>query len=293
MCKNALTILFFCLIILSNLAIAQTTPIGRPSPLMVTHVGFLNELSERRRVNTFFPNAEQSIFYGQQVGHVNTSSGNTTFVRRDLGKTGRLPILIARVYDSSLVGGDDFGAGWQLSIAETINITGAGTLKYRDDTATVKTFIPATVGYKINPAQNSDIKSVMFNTQGLLQIDYLTGWAKQFKKLGDKYRLVSIGDNNKNRLDLFYVDNQLSRIVGENNRFVDIKRNDIGRIASVKDDNGRTVVYDYSQKGLLDSVEDLGGNVWQYNYHGNGLLHKVTDPEGHLGIITSMTATVG
>lgn len=104
------------------------------------HVEFLNELSDRRRLNTFFPN-EQSVFYGVPIRYVNSSRGNLTFVRRDMVTVGRIPIVLARVYDSSLQSGSDFGPGWRLSLAETIARSSDGTLSYVDDSASELTLI--------------------------------------------------------------------------------------------------------------------------------------------------------
>ena len=249
------------------------------------HVNMLNELSERRLGNTFFTN-EQSIFYGAQVGFVNAGTGNLTFARRDLVTVGRMPIVMARVYDSSLIGTgmasdieSDFGPGWQLSLAQTIKVMDNGTLLYRDDSAVLNTFVPATVGYKINPAQNSDITFIGFNNQGLIQIDYLTGWRKHFQKLGSKYRLVKIVDNNANQLSLVYSDNRLSSITAANHRAVMISRDETGRIVKITDDISRSVRYQYDKNQLV-SVNDLADNHWQYQYYGNQLLHHVIDPLG-------------
>jgi len=96
------------------------------------HAEFLNELSNRRRVNTFFPN-EQSAFYGLQFRYVNSSRGNLTFVRRDLVTVGRIPIVAGRVYDSMSRIDEGFGPGWRLSLAETISETAEGMLSYIDD----------------------------------------------------------------------------------------------------------------------------------------------------------------
>ena len=109
-----------------------------PSPLLLSHANFLNEISTRRQVNTFFPN-EQSVFYGTPVNFVNTSRGTLTFTRRDMVLVGRNPIVMARVYDSSLTGGDDFGQGWQLSYAQTIAVQADGSLQYRDGSASLPT----------------------------------------------------------------------------------------------------------------------------------------------------------
>ncbi|MFT4926230.1 MAG: YD repeat-containing protein [Phenylobacterium sp.] len=281
------------------------------SETLSAHIKTLNEVSAQRRNNTFFKN-EQSIFHGLQKGYVNVGEGNLTFVRRDLVTVGRIPIVIARVYDSALSqaalsqktalsqetalsqktalsqeAAVDFGAGWQLSLAETIRINDDGSLNYRDDSGVTNHLHRATVGYKLNPAQNSDIQSVVFNNQGLIQIHYLTGWHKQFQQLGDVYRLVSITDNNTNQLNLIYSENRLSAVTAANNRYVNISRDAAGHISSVTDNNGRTVSYHYDnqakdKKDQLNTVTDLAGQPWQYQYHHDNQLHKVIDPSGQL-----------
>ena len=72
--------------------------------------GFLNDLSARRRTTTMFPNP-QSVFAGVQENFVNTSTGALTFLVRDLVRVGGMPIVMGRVYDSTLTGGSDFGPG--------------------------------------------------------------------------------------------------------------------------------------------------------------------------------------
>src|SRR5215813_14520234 len=58
------------------------------------------EFSSRARANVYFPNP-QSIFRGAQFNFVNTGTGNLTFLRRDLVASSRIPLILARVYDSS------------------------------------------------------------------------------------------------------------------------------------------------------------------------------------------------
>ena len=128
---------FILFVILCGLTVFSTPSISKqkpPSPLLVSHVDMLNELSERRRVSRFFKN-EQSSFYGQQLGYVNTAKANTTFAVRDMVVSGRVPLVMARIYDSSLGEGGDFGQGWQLSFAQTIQKLPDGSLLYRDGTA--------------------------------------------------------------------------------------------------------------------------------------------------------------
>ena len=123
-----------------------------PSPQLVSHVGLLNEVSSRRQSSRFFAVEKPAITLGLSKHFVNVGSGQLSFQIRDLVTVGRRPLVLARIYDSSLVGGADFGDGWQLSLAETIEVLDDGTLLYRDDTATLNRFVPTTVGFKIDPA---------------------------------------------------------------------------------------------------------------------------------------------
>ncbi|MFT4928014.1 MAG: YD repeat-containing protein [Phenylobacterium sp.] len=263
----------------------QNQPKTVISEPMTHQVQTLNELSQRRRVNTFFAN-QQSVSQGLRQGFVNVGSGNVTFVRRDLVTSGRIPLVMARVYDSAFDASrdmdkfGDFGPGWQLSLAQTITINNEGILVYTNDNVVSYRFMPTATGYKVDPAQNSDIRAVEWTGQGLLQISYFNGLAKRFEKLGDRYRLVSITDNNGNQLQLSYTNNQLAIIAGANHRKVVIKRDDMGRITRITDDINRVVSYHYNKKGLLERVDDLGSNQWLYRYHNNQLLHKVIDPQG-------------
>ena len=64
-------------------------------------------------MTTLFEN-RQSAFHGVQEDFVNTSADNVTFLVRDLVRVGGMPIVMGRVYDSALDGGDaarDFGPG--------------------------------------------------------------------------------------------------------------------------------------------------------------------------------------
>jgi len=86
------------------------------------YVEQVSELSSRARANVYFTNP-QSIFRGVQVNFVNVGTGNLTFLRRDLVTPGRIPLVFARVYDSSGRGSVEFGPGWTLSAAETIVVS--------------------------------------------------------------------------------------------------------------------------------------------------------------------------
>ena len=250
-----------------------------------THVQSLNELTERRRVNTLYKN-EQSLSKGLQHNYVNVGQGNVSFVRRDVVIKSRLPTIIARVYDSSLASSADFGQGWQLTLSETITPQEDGTLTYIDGSASQTLLIPSQSGYALSPETVSDIKKVTVLSGQSLQINYQNDWQKTFVLMDSVYRLTKINDAHANAMTLSYQDVQekpkISKITGHNGHFVNITRDEQGRIITVTDDNRRQVSYQYNKKGQLSAVTDLGNNIWQYEYQGNGLLRKLTDPQGNI-----------
>ena len=254
------------------------------NPQIKENVKILNELSERRRINTLFNN-QQSPFYGLQKDFVNLTKGNVTFSRRDMVVAGRIPIVIARVYDSSAAMSTnmatDFSPGWQLTLAQTITPQSDGSLLHQNDSDVVERFVPNGQGYQLVPAQNSDIKTIKRNSLGI-RIDYRNGWYKQFTLIDNQYHLSTIVDNNGNQIRLDYQNGLLSEIIGANNRKVNIYRDDQQRIITIIDEQNRSVNYHYNNKGLLNTVIDIGQNHWHYRYQPNNQLKKIIDPLNQL-----------
>jgi YD repeat-containing protein len=85
---------------------------------LAIHVQTLNELTERRRVNTFFKHQNTDLTKGLQKAFVNTSIGNLNFERRDMVVIDKSPIRFTRVYDSSRTDEADFGKGWYLASSD-------------------------------------------------------------------------------------------------------------------------------------------------------------------------------
>src|SRR5947209_14677588 len=106
--------------VFSSFALAQHSSPDL-DPKLAQYVKLASELTSRARANVYFTNP-QDIFRGVQFNFVNVGLGNLTFLRRDLVASGRIPIVFARVYDSSASGSADFGPGWRLSATETISI---------------------------------------------------------------------------------------------------------------------------------------------------------------------------
>jgi YD repeat-containing protein len=275
--KSSLLCALVTLLLFQSATVAQ--PIEQQASLK-QHVNSLNELTERRRVNTFFSN-QQPLQYGLQKGYVNTSRGNLTFVRRDMVVVGRVPIVMARVYDSSRADSADFSPGWYLSLAETINKLPNGNLLYTDDSAATSTILAANTGYEVTQSEVTNITSIVLTSDLKLRIDLLSGWHKIFEQVDDNYRLTSVNDVYGNSLKLSYDGSKLVRISSENGHYVNIGRDDNGRIVKISDENSRNVTYQY-KKGQLSSHTDLGGNQWFYQYYGDAQLKSMTDSQGNI-----------
>ncbi len=242
------------------------------------YIHYLQEFSERRRVNVYFKN-EQSIFYGVQVKMVNVGRGNLTFLRRDLVTVGRIPLMVARVYDSSVSELSDFGIGWRLSAAETISVNNGKALLTTESGVQIE-FVQSANGFELARDFPSDYTGILRTAEGKLVCLLRTGLTKEFSPIADLFRLTRVSDRNGNEVRLRYsTQGLLSRIEG-GKRFIELKRNQNGLVNSVKDDQNRTVTYVYSPKQMLVSVTDLGGNSWTQEYNGQGRLHRALDPLG-------------
>src|SRR5207245_6175659 len=116
-----------------------------PTPTSLDkYVEQASEFSSRARANVYFANA-QTIFNGVQFNFVNVGAGNLTFLRRDMVTSGRIPLVLARVYDSRGKGTMDFGPGWRLSAAETIPLAD-GRARLTLESGSVIDFVPSEGG---------------------------------------------------------------------------------------------------------------------------------------------------
>jgi YD repeat-containing protein len=242
------------------------------------HANFLNELSNRRRLNTLFPN-EQSVFYGVPIRYVNSSRGNLTFLRRDLVTIGRIPIVVGRVYDSTNRSDTGFGPGWRLSLAETIATQPDDTLIYVDDSGSAIPLVRRGSGFAVRDPGPSDIASIDIGDDHA-RIVLRNGWRKAFRRIGRQLALTDVRDAYGNTLTIRYQGSRPTRIETQDGRFVLVQWSAAGQIVRVTDDQNRAVSYFYNERGLLRTVADIGANEWQYDYDESKRLSAAADPQG-------------
>lgn len=262
----------------------------------------LNEVSERRRINSFFPNP-QSPFDGVQIGHVNTTAGNLTFMRRDLVRLSRFPIVFSRIHDSRLAGDHGFGPGWQSSFSESITVDQSGYIYHQANGNSVH-FVDTDHGLSHQHPQHDDILNIDHRGDGTIEVTYTNLWVKRFESVASqaeqqnlesetkpnaevRYVLVEVINNNGQRMRLEYDKGQLARISNDYHALTLIWSATGSRVSAIQDDLGRTVQYRYDRQGRLSQVSDVGGNEWSYHYDGQDRLKKVIDPNRHQALVAS------
>jgi len=235
-----------------------------------------SELSSRARANVYFANP-QSIFRGVQINFVNVGAGNLTFLRRDLVASGRIPLVFARVYDSSGKGSVDFGPGWTLSAAESITVADGKAHLFTENGSTIDFVKVNEANFVLEKAYPSDYLDLRLADATTIEAKLRTGFTKQFQLIGDAFRLVNVTDRNGNQVHLSYSNGLLNKIENANHS-ITILRNSKGRIISAHDDQSRNVQFAYEAQGRLIEADDLGGNAWTYSYTADGKLTAAKDP---------------
>jgi YD repeat-containing protein len=276
MARKSCLFAMFLVACFSSFAFAQHASTDLKDPRISQYVTLASELTSRARANVYFQNP-QDIFRGVQFNYVNVGLGNLTFLRRDLVASGRIPIVFARVYDSSFLGSADFGPGWMLSAAETVSIQDHNARLFSENGSLIE-FAESEKGlFTIAKDRPSDYLQLRRTAADSLQLKLRAGLTKEFKLIGEKFLLTKVSDKNGNEVRLVYKEGKLSRIENANH-FVEIKRDDRGRITSVQDDQGRKVSYHYDPKGRLIEADDLGDATWLYTYTDDNRLKTAIDP---------------
>ncbi|MEM6819890.1 MAG: polysaccharide deacetylase family protein [Pseudomonadota bacterium] len=271
-----MTRFFFAAICLASFCmVSRASEVSSADEFRTRAIDMVNEVSSRRRTTLLFENY-QNPRYGERINFVNSFKGNLSFVIRDSVARAVTPIVVGRVYDSSIQRGD-FGPGWKLSLTESISISG-DRIAYRDATNSeyvlyrrrggmlASAFLPSLKG-EISPGR-------------IVLRD--TAFKRVFKRLEGEFLLDRIeslvgGDS----IDFEYSRGRLTRV---SNQFttLEFSRNSDGFISEITSSDGVELQYDYSQQGLLDSVTQSSRVQQTYAYGSQGMLDRIMDPDGEV-----------
>ena len=230
-----------------------------------------------------FPNP-QSPFDGLRVGFVNTSSGNLTFLRRDIVTRAQGPVVFARAYDSRIAADADFGPGWRLSLAEELLVDGDAAT-YIDEsgarhafawTGTARAASPPTPRHAATTLDFADVDGIRV---AVLEDGATVRTFEQADAAGARH-VVGLVRTPARELVFDYDGGRLRTVSHDGETLFDIERDRDGRIAAVRDDHGRSVRYAYDADGRLETVRDIAGSDWHYRYRDDGLLGGAVEPEG-------------
>ena len=244
---------------------------------------WLNEFSNRRRVTTLFLN-RQSPFSGVQEQFVNTTTGNLTFLVRDLVWLDAMPIVMGRVYDSSGVAEADFGPGWKLTVQERLTSESAELMTWTD--ASGANWNLYRVGNWLHakyPSLCPVRRGQVDGDQIILHTDDLERVFAAERGTGrDGYRLIEVRHkrDSAGKLRFEYDHHGRLVLVASAQGSVRLFRDAAGRVERMVDRTERETSYEYDQAGRLARHRDLGMNVWQYSYDRDGKLEFVVDPRG-------------
>src|SRR5947209_7344331 len=248
--------------------------------ILQSYVQIASELTSRARANVYFSNP-QSIFAGVQVNFVNVGTGNLTFLRRDMVTSGRIPLVLARIYDSGNPGGTDFGPGWSLSCVETISVQ-EHLARLSGETGAVIEFMEAAdERFVLRRDRPSDYVELVRLNSTTLRATLRTGFTKEFSLIGDLYRLTKVTHRNGSQIQLIYEKELLSKLQ-DGTHFIELGRNPHGRVIRAQDDQGRHVQFLYNAKEELVEADDLGGAPWKYRYFDDHRLQMASDPMGRM-----------
>lgn len=248
------------------------------------YADFLNDVSDRRR-RVVYIQGPAIRSYGVRHRFVYVGTGHLSFLRRDLVTISSIPLQVTRMYDSSKTSSKSFGiGGWVMAGEESISRKeGTDFLTYSRWYGPDFLLRKTDQGFSILNSRFTNIRTIIARENALIAM-LKNGWQKRFEKIGDKYVLTGIQDNNQNKIQFIYSGELLVKMSSNSGRTIIIERDVKGRIIRVLDEQGREVSYNYDNAGRLVEVVDLGGNKWVYEYDHLNRLTAANTPEGTLDL---------
>jgi YD repeat-containing protein len=215
---------------------------------------------------------------------VNTADGSFGYSQTDLTLGGRVPLVLARSYNSITAASQPgpLGYGWSFtyeigSVLKTPAIAGTIALTFGSGRTDVFTR-QADGSYRATVGQFDTLTMQAggaYDVRDRQQRDY------HFAANGT---LQSITDRNGNVTTLTYTNGRLSSVSAAGGRQFTFAYNTAGLIASVSDNSGRTISFTYSAAQDLIAATDPLGHTTRYTYDGGHQMISIIDHNGHTSV---------
>jgi RHS repeat-associated protein len=209
---------------------------------------------------------------------VNIVSGNYSWSSIDLTLKARLPLTLARIYNSLDGRTGPFGRGWSSPYLARLEIYPADVVFVNSDGSGVR-FTKAGDAYQ--PPAGVDLRLGLATDTGYWTISTPQGGNWTFDEAGKVIRMARAccGRGAADAILLDYdTANRLHRVTNPAGQWIEFAYGTGDRVSLVTDSSGRTITYGYDQAGNLVSFVDSLGQTTSYAYDGDGFMTVVSQP---------------
>lgn len=217
---------------------------------------------------------------------VNTSSGNFVFPETDLTLKARLPLVLARIYNSLDSQDKGFGRGWSSPYFSRLEFVASDVIFVNSDGSRLL-FSNKNGTYKA--PETSELKIALATDTGFWSVSHPNGSEWAFNAEGKIIRMTraccGMGATDGLLFD-YDSNNRLTKVTNPAGQFIQFSYNSENRIVTATDSTGRTLHYSYSNEGNLVTFNDAIGRGTVYQYEEDGFMTSITKPGNRTTFIT-------
>lgn len=209
---------------------------------------------------------------------VNIVSGNYSWSSIDLSLKARLPLTLARIYNSLDARTGPFGRGWSSPYLARLEFYPGDVVFVNSDGSGVRF---AKAGDAYQPPVGVDLRLGLATDTGYWTVGTPQGANWTFDEGGKLIRMARAccGRGAADALLLDYdTSNRLHRVTNPAGQWVEFAYGIGDRVSSVTDSSGRTITYGFDPAGNLVSFVDPLGQTTSYTYDEDGFLTVVSQP---------------
>jgi len=232
-------------------------------------------------------NLSEGYFDGLTISDpVNILSGNFLWSTVDFSVKSRIPLVLARVYNSFDSNVGPLGRGWSAPYLSRLGFLASDVIFINSDGSRV---FFQNQGTTYMPPIGVELRLSLATDTGFWSITHPHGDEWTFDASGRIIRMVKAccGMGAADAVDIDYdAFQKLYRVSNSTGQWIEFSSNPEGRIVQIVDSAGRTVHYEYDEAGNLISFTDPIGRATVYEYNEDGFLTRITEPGNRTTNIT-------